>query len=76
MKDLLLLCTKNVHFIYSGDIYTQLDGVAMGSPMGPVLAGILMIELEGVILPTLREHMRPWKKVCSLHHLLHKRRIY
>ena len=62
MRDLLLLCTKNVHFSYNGDIYTQADGVAMGSPLGPVLAGIFMVELERTILPTLREHMSPWKR--------------
>ena len=54
MRDLLLLCSKNVHFSYNGDIYTQTDGVAMGSPLGPVLAGIFMAELERTILPTLR----------------------
>ena len=62
MRDLLFLCTKNVHFSYNGDIYTQVDGVAMGSPLGPVLAGIFMVELERTILPTLRERMRPWKR--------------
>ena len=39
-RDRLLLCTKNSHFSYSGDIYTQSDGVAMSSPFGRVLAGI------------------------------------
>ena len=32
MKDLLYLCTKNVHFSFNGEIYVQIDGVAMGSP--------------------------------------------
>ena len=62
MRDLLLLCTKNVHFSYNGDISTQADCVAMGSPLGPVLAGIFMVELERAIFPTLREHMSPWKR--------------
>ena len=57
MRDLLLLCTINEHFSYNGDIYTQADGVAMSSPLGPVLAGIFMVELEKTILPTLREHL-------------------
>ena len=52
MRDLLLLCTKNMHFSYNGDIYTQTDGVAMGSPLGPVLAGIFTVELERTILQT------------------------
>ena len=59
MRDLLLLCTKNVHFSYNGDIYTQADGVAMGSPLGPVLAGIFMVELERTIL---KEHMTALKR--------------
>ena len=62
MRYLLLLCTKNVHFSYNGDIYTQADGVAMGSPLGPVLAGIFMVELERTTLPTLKEHMSPRKR--------------
>ena len=62
MRDRLLLCTKNVHFSYNGDIYTQADGVAMGSPLGPVLAGLFMVGLERTILPTLREHMSPSKR--------------
>ena len=32
MKDMLILCTKSVHFSANGDIYLQIDGVAMGSP--------------------------------------------
>ena len=27
----LLLCTKDVHFSYNNEIYTQTDGVAIGS---------------------------------------------
>ena len=62
MRYLLLLCTKNVHFSYNGDIYTQTDGTAMGSLLDPVFAGIFMAELEKTILPILREHMSPWKR--------------
>ena len=65
MRDLLLLCTKNVHFSYIGDIYTPAGGVAIGSPLGPVLAGIFMVELERTILPTLRECMSPWKRYVN-----------
>ena len=32
MKDLLILCTKNVHFSLDGQIYIKCDGAAMGSP--------------------------------------------
>ena len=37
-------------------------GVAMGSPLGPVLAGIFMVSLENTLMPKLSEHMGPWKR--------------
>ena len=37
------------------------DGVAMGSLLGPVLADIFMIELEKAILPELAECIKHWK---------------
>ena len=49
-----LLCTKYVHFCFGGEIYQQNDGVAMGSPLGPVLAGILMAGLETKIIQQLQ----------------------
>ena len=55
MKELLLLCTKNVHFTFNGQIYIQVDGVAMGSPPAPLLADIFMIELERLLIPNLRK---------------------
>ena len=43
MEELLILCTKNVHFTFDNVIKVQNDGVAMGSPLGPVLSDIFMI---------------------------------
>ena len=51
MKEMLTLCTKNVHFTYNKKIFVQTDGDAMGSPLGPVLADIFMIQLEKTLLP-------------------------
>ena len=51
MKKMLTLCTKNVHFTYNKKIFVQTDGVAMGSPLGSVLADIFMTELEKTLLP-------------------------
>ena len=62
MKDLLYLCTKHVDFSYGGKIYIQIDGVAMGSPLGPVLANIFMISLEEAILPSIKKHVAHWKR--------------
>ena len=44
------------------EICTQADGVAMGSPLGLVLSVVFMVELERIILSTLKEHMSPWKR--------------
>ena len=32
MRELILLCTKNIHFTFNGETFTQVGGVAMGSP--------------------------------------------
>ena len=46
MKQLLMLCTKNVHFTFDSTVYQQNDVVAMESPLRPVLSGIFMAELQ------------------------------
>ena len=46
LKDLLLRCTLNVQFLFEGKLYRQIDGVAMGSPLGPLLADIFLSILE------------------------------
>ena len=38
MKDLLSLACKDPLFVFDGKFYNQIDGVAMGSPLGPTLA--------------------------------------
>ena len=46
----LLICTRNDYFTFNNEIYVQNDGVAMGSPLAPVLAGFFMAELENTQL--------------------------
>ena len=58
MKKLLTICTKNVHFSFNNNIYIQIDGVVMCSPLGPVLANIFMAELESVLVPKLNDHVK------------------
>ena len=62
MIDLLLLCIKHVHLTLNGDIHIQLDGVAMGSPLGPLLANVSMCSLEEAIVPTLKDCLVHWKR--------------
>ena len=71
LKEMLLLCTKKVHFTFNGKTYIQTDGVAMGSPLGPVPADIFMIELKMPLLPELTSYISYWKiyvndTICSI----------
>ena len=41
LKKLFLFATSQTHFIFNGKFYNQIDGVAMGSPLAPVLANFI-----------------------------------
>ena len=62
MKELLILFTKNVHFTFNNETYIQVDGVAMGLRLGPVLANIFMVELETSVIPNLSNKVKLWKR--------------
>ena len=42
LKKLFIFTTSQTHFISNSTLYNQVDGVAMGSPLAPVLANIFM----------------------------------
>ena len=55
MKKLLLdSCTKTT-FSFDNLLYEQCDGVSMGSSLEPVLANIILTEVESVIVKLLIE---------------------
>ena len=56
MRSFLEICTKESHFQFNNAFYDQVDGVAMGSPLGPLFANIFMCEFE-------RKHMAELKKL-------------
>ena len=45
-KELLSLATNESYFIFNNISYKQIDGVAMGSPLGPSLANAFLTHLE------------------------------
>ena len=45
LAKLLAKCTKG-HFLYNERLYTQVDGVQMGSPLGPTLANWFLGDIE------------------------------
>ena len=81
MKEMLTLCTKNVHFTCNRKIFIQADGVAMRSSLGPVLADIFMIEIQKtLLLDTYILYIKFWRryvddtisyvKIGSIKHIL------
>ena len=56
LRDLLTLCTTNVQFLFNGIFYRQIDGVAMGSPLGCLFANIFMGFIEERLYNTLESH--------------------
>ena len=45
-KELLSLAAKESYFVFNGQLYKQVDGVAMGSPLGPTLANAFLVHFE------------------------------
>ena len=45
-----LLCVTNIQFMFNQKYYRQIDGVAMGSPLGPILANIFVGHIEKQVI--------------------------
>ena len=54
LKKLLILATSGM-FDFNGSIFKQIDGVAMGNPLAPLLAEFFMCHFENNILASNRE---------------------
>ena len=46
LRKLFVFATKQSHFSFNDVIYDQIDGVAMGSPLAPALANLLLGHFE------------------------------
>ena len=53
LKKLILDTCRKTAFLYNNEIYEQKDGVSMGASLGPVLANIIMTELEKKVVSKL-----------------------
>ena len=42
LKNIFDFATSNIHFLFDGSFYDQIDAVTMGSSLGPVLANLFM----------------------------------
>ena len=58
MESLLLFCTSESHLgSLDNKLYYQINGVAMGSPLGPTFAEFYMCDFENRVL--LSDHLKP-----------------
>ena len=60
ITQLLRFCLTSMAFQYRGQHYKQLDGVAMGSPVSPIIADIFMEDLEVKTFATHDATHRVW----------------
>ena len=58
-KQLLECSIHDSHFLFNGTLFKQIDGCAMGSPLGPVLANIFMNNLETEFLDSCPSNYKP-----------------
>ena len=50
LRNLFNFATGQTHFLFKGSFFDQIDGVAMGSPLTPVLANLFMGHYERICL--------------------------
>ena len=58
--DLFRECLTTTYFLWNGEYYQQRDGVAMGSPLSPVIANFYMEKFEDCVLATAPKKPSIW----------------
>ena len=66
LEKLLLLCVADVQFIVNENYYTQVDGVAMRSPLGPILANIFLGYHENKLLTKIKFPLTYFNNIDNL----------
>ena len=50
------IATSQTHFLFNGKVFDQMDGVAMGSPLAPVLTNLFLRRHENTWLKNYQDH--------------------
>ncbi len=63
LKKLFIICTQESHFQFNGKFYDQIDGVAMGLPLGPLFANVVMSHFARKYMERLKElGLKTWMR--------------
>jgi hypothetical protein len=62
LLDLINLCFDTKHFRLEDQYYEQQRGLAMGSPLSPILADLYMKKMEREIMDKGKEKIKFWKR--------------
>ena len=60
--ELLGFCIHNTYFLSQGKCYDQMEGVAMGSSVSPIVANMYMKDLQEKTLRTVKNPCRLWRQ--------------
>ena len=63
--ELLTLCLEDTSFKFRGKFYRMTDGLAMGSPVSPIVANIFMENLERNAILTMKDRPRLWLRLVD-----------
>ena len=75
VDDIILLlefCLKNTYFSFQGQFFEQVEGVAMGSLVSPIVANLYMEYLEEKALSTAPHPPRFWHRFVDDTFVIHK----
>ena len=62
IRDLLEICLKTTYFLYDGQIYSQVEGAAMGSPVSPIVANLFMEFFEERAINSFMYEVKIWRR--------------